>query len=42
MIIEWVANEYPNDFVVELTRYGNPRPGTDDMADSVIVALSGI
>ena len=42
MIIEWVANEYPNDFIVELTRHGNPKPGTDDMADSVIVALSGI
>ena len=42
MIIEWVANEYPNDFVVELTRHGNPKPGTDDMADSVIVALSEI
>ena len=28
--------------IIELTRYGNPRPGTDDMADSVIVALSGI
>lgn len=42
MIIEWVANEYPHDFIVELTRHGNPKPGTDDMADSVIVALSGI
>ena len=42
MIIEWVAERYPKDFIVELTRHGNPKPGTDDMADSVIVALSGI
>ena len=39
-IIEWVKSEYPKDFIVELTRHGNPRPGTDDMADSVVVALS--
>ena len=39
-IIEWVKNEYPKDFIFELTRHGNPKPGTDDMADSVVVALS--
>ena len=39
-IIEWVKNEYPKDFIVELTRHGNPKPGTDDMADSIVVALS--
>ena len=42
MIIEWVAKRYPKDFIVEFPRHGNPKPGTDDMADSVIVALSGI
>ena len=26
----------------ELTRYGNPKPGTDDKADAVVVALAGI
>lgn len=40
-IIEWVEQKYPNEFVVEYTRHGNPKPGTDDMADSIVVALSG-
>ena len=39
-IIEWVEQKYPKDFIVELTRHGNPKPGTDDMADSIVVALS--
>ena len=38
--IEWVEQKYPKEFIVELTRHGNPKPGTDDMADSVVVALS--
>ena len=41
-VIEWVANKYPKDFLVELTRYGNPKPGTDDMADAVVIALAGL
>ena len=40
-VIEWVAEAYPKDFIVEITRHGNPKPGTDDMADAVIVALAG-
>ena len=39
-IIEWAEQRYPKDFIVELTRHGNPKPGTDDMADSIVVALS--
>jgi Holliday junction resolvasome RuvABC endonuclease subunit len=39
-IIEWVEKKYPKDFTVVLTRHGNPKPGTDDMADSIVVALS--
>ena len=42
VVIDWVANRYPEDFVVELTRYGNPKPGTDDRADSVVIALAGL
>ena len=38
-IIEWVSTKYPEKFVVEMTRFGNPKPGTDDMADAVVVAL---
>tara|TARA_R100001082_G_C4327232_1_gene143921 strand:- start:250 stop:795 length:546 start_codon:yes stop_codon:yes gene_type:complete len=41
-VIEWVKQRYPKDFVFELTRHGNPKPGTDDKADAVIVALAGI
>ena len=40
--IEWVQNEYPKDFIVEYTRHGNPKPGTDDMADSVVIARAGL
>jgi len=41
-VIEWVKRRYPRDFVFELTRHGNPQPGTDDKADAVIVALAGL
>jgi len=39
VIIEWVDNYYEK-FKVELTRHGNPKPGTDDEADAIVVALS--
>ena len=41
-VIEWVKKRYPKQFVFELTRHGNPKPGTDDKADAVVVALAGI
>ena len=41
-IIEWVEKRYPIDFVYELTNYGNPKPGTDDKADAVVIALAGM
>jgi Holliday junction resolvasome RuvABC endonuclease subunit len=41
-IIEWVEKKYPNDFVYKLTNYGNPKPGTDDKADAVVIALAGM
>jgi hypothetical protein len=41
-VIEWVQNEYPKDFIVEYTRHGNPKPGTDDKADSVVIAKAGL
>ena len=41
-IIEWVSRKYPKQFIVELTNYGNPRPGTDDRADAIIVSLAGL
>tara|TARA_R100000008_G_scaffold62339_1_gene39599 strand:+ start:1442 stop:1969 length:528 start_codon:yes stop_codon:yes gene_type:complete len=42
IIIEWVKDEYKDQFKFEYTRHGNPQPGTDDRADAVIVALGGI
>ena len=41
-VIEWVANQYPKDFIIEYTRHGNPKPGTDDKADSVVIARAGL
>jgi len=41
-VINWVKDKYPNDFHFDLTRHGNPKPGTDDKADAVIVGLAGI
>ena len=41
-IIEWVSAKYPDKFIVEMTRYGNPKPGTDDIADAIVVALAGL
>ena len=40
-VINFVQQRYPN-FQVYYTRHGNPQPGTDDKADSVVVALAGI
>ena len=42
LIIDWVSAKYPKDFTYELTRHGNPKPGTDDKADAVVVALAGL
>ena len=40
-VIEWCQKKYPRDFIIVLTSYGNPKPGTDDMADSIVVGLAG-
>lgn len=39
MVMMWCASKYDN-FVMEYTRHGNPKPGLDDEADAIIVALS--
>ena len=41
-VIEWVSHKYPKEFIVEYTRHGNPKPGTDDKADAVIIANAGL
>ena len=40
-VINFVQEKYPS-FQVYYTRHGNHKPGTDDKADSVVVALAGI
>ena len=39
-IINEVQKQYPK-FTFQQTRFGNPKPGTDDMADAIVVAHSG-
>ena len=39
VVLEYVKNTIP-DFEYELTKAGNPKPGTYDRADSLILALS--
>ena len=41
-VIEWVSNKYPKEFIVEYTKHGNPKPGTDDKADAVVIANAGL
>lgn len=41
-VIEWVSEKYQQEFIVEYTRHGNPKPGTDDKADAVVIALAGL
>ena len=41
-VIEWVSGKYPKEFIVEYTRHGNPKPGTDDKADAVVIANAGL
>ena len=41
-VIEWVEAKYPENFIVEYTRHGNPKPGTDDKADAIVIANAGL
>ena len=40
-IIERVKERYPN-FNYNMTRHGNPQPGTDDIADAIVIAHAGV
>lgn len=42
VVLKWVEDSYPSDFTYEMTRHGNPKPTTFDMADAVVVARAGI
>ena len=39
VVMMFCASQYDN-FIMEYTRHGNPKPGLDDEADAIIVALS--
>ena len=39
VVMMWCASQYDN-FIMDYTRHGNPKPGLDDEADAIIVALS--
>jgi len=39
VVLEWVDDKFDN-FIMEHTRHGNPKPGLDDEADAIVVALS--
>ena len=41
-VIEHIEKTFPKDFSYELTRYGNPKPGTDDRADAIVIAWAGL
>ena len=40
-IIESISERFGDQFKYNLTRQGNPQPGTDDRADALVVALAG-
>ena len=41
IIIEEMSKRYQEAFPLEYTRHGNYKPGTDDKADALVIALAG-
>ena len=39
-VLQFILDNYPQ-IKVEYTKHGNPKPGTLDMCDSIIIALAG-
>ena len=39
-VLQFIIDNYPQ-IVIEYTKHGNPKPGTLDMCDSIIIALAG-
>ena len=42
VVLAWVKENYKGSFSYEMTRHGNPKPTTYDMADAIVVARAGI
>jgi hypothetical protein len=40
-IVERMSEKFGKQFTYNMTRHGNPQPGTDDRADALVVALAG-
>ena len=40
-IIDHMSEKFGDSFKYNMTRQGNPQPGTDDRADALVVALAG-
>jgi len=39
-ILQFIVDKYPQ-ISIEYTKHGNPKPGTYDLCDSIIIALAG-
>ena len=39
-VLQFIIDKYP-EIKIEYTKHGNPKPGTLDMCDSIIIALAG-
>ena len=39
-VLQFVIDKYPN-IEIQYTKHGNPKPGTLDMCDSIVIALAG-
>ena len=39
-VLQFVLDNYPQ-ITIEYTKHGNPKPGTLDMCDSIVIALAG-
>tara|TARA_B100000427_G_C15481526_1_gene583245 strand:+ start:88 stop:630 length:543 start_codon:yes stop_codon:yes gene_type:complete len=39
-VLKFILDKYPN-IKIQYTKHGNPKPGTLDMCDSIVIALAG-
>ena len=39
-VLQFIIDKYP-DIDIQYTKHGNPKPGTLDMCDSIVIALAG-
>jgi hypothetical protein len=39
-VLQFILDKYP-EIDIQYTKHGNPKPGTLDMCDSIVIALAG-